>query len=25
MVVAFKNDVEKRWDAIVGHVRGLSG
>jgi len=25
MVLAFKNDVEKRWDAIVGHVRGLSG
>ena len=25
MVLAFKNDVEKRWDAITGQVRGLSG
>jgi regulator of sigma E protease len=25
MVLAFKNDVEKRWDAISGHVSGLSG
>jgi regulator of sigma E protease len=25
MVLAFKNDVEKRWDAISGHVRGLAG
>jgi regulator of sigma E protease len=25
MVLAFKNDVEKRWDAIAGHMSGLSG
>jgi regulator of sigma E protease len=23
MAVAFKNDVEKRWDVIRGHVREL--
>ncbi|MCC6217495.1 MAG: RIP metalloprotease RseP [Polyangiaceae bacterium] len=25
MALAFKNDVEKRWDAIAGRVRSLSG
>ncbi len=25
MVLAFKNDLEKRWDVIAGQVRGLSG
>ena len=25
MVLAFKNDVEKRWDVIVGQVRELVG
>jgi regulator of sigma E protease len=25
LVLAFKNDVEKRWDAIVGRVRELGG
>jgi regulator of sigma E protease len=25
MALAFKNDVEKRWDVIVGQVRELIG
>ena len=25
MALAFKNDVEKRWDVIVGQVRELVG
>jgi regulator of sigma E protease len=25
MALAFKNDVEKRWDVIVGHVREFTG
>jgi hypothetical protein len=25
MVLAFKNDIEKRWDAIIGNRAGFSG
>ena len=25
MALVFKNDVEKRWDVIVGHVHDLVG
>jgi regulator of sigma E protease len=25
MLLAFKNDVEKRWDVIAGHVKGIRG
>ena len=25
MAVAFKNDLEKRWDVLVGQVRELTG
>jgi regulator of sigma E protease len=25
MAIAFKNDVERRWDVIRGHVRELVG